>query len=161
MNINISLIGQMLTFAFLIWVTTKYVWPPLMNAVDQRNKEIADGLAAAEQGRRDLAEADERAKKTLAVAASEADARIREGKSRKDDIVAAAAAAAQAEADKIVAAGRMQIETERTVMVRELQKHYADLIVAGSARILRRSVDASAHRDIVEGMLRDLERHGA
>ena len=153
MNINLSIVGQMLTFAILVWVTMKYVWPPLINAIDQRNKEIADGLAAGEEGSRRLAEAEQRTQEMLVEAEVQASARVRAGTVRRDEIVAGATDLAKAEQAKIVAEGQRQISAERAAMVRELQEQYADLVITGAGRILRREVDGKTHADIVDGLI--------
>ncbi|MCY4324990.1 MAG: F0F1 ATP synthase subunit B [Betaproteobacteria bacterium] len=150
MNVNISFVGQMITFAILIWVTMKFVWPPLIAAIDRRNKEIADGLAAAEQGRQSLEEAKGRQQEMIADARSKASETMREGKQRHDDIVAAAADEAQAEKQRIIAEGHRQIEAERAKMVLELRENYAALVVDGARRILKREFDAKTHSDMID-----------
>lgn len=153
MNINISLIGQMITFGILIWVTVKYVWPPLIGAVDKRNKEISSGLAAAEQGKQALADAKDRQEEILNAGRERSSRYIAEGKQTRDEIVRKAAEEAIEERDRIVAEGIKSIEQDRQAMVRELRESYAELVVAGAGRILRREVDAQAHKDIVDDMV--------
>ena len=156
MNINISLIGQMLTFGVLIWVTMKYVWPPLIGAVDRRNKEIAEGLDAAAQGKKQMAEAKDQMAELIEQGRAKQSEYIAEGKRRRDTIVANAADEANVERERILAAGHKTLEQERTTMVRELQEQCSTLVVAGAARILRREVDASAHQDIVDELIKEI-----
>ena len=150
MNVNISFVGQMITFAILIWVTMKFVWPPLIAAIDKRNREIADGLAAAEQGRQSLEEAKERQQEMIGDARQQASETMRDGKKRRDEIVAAAADEARAEKERIIAEGRGQIEAERAKMVLELRQNYAGLVVDGARRILKREFDARTHSEMID-----------
>ena len=150
MNVNISFVGQMVTFAILIWVTMKFVWPPLIAAIDRRNKEIADGLAAAEQGRQSLADAQGRQQEMMTDARQQASETMREGKQRRDEIVAAAADEARSEKERIIAEGRSQIEAERARMVLELRQNYAVLVVDGARRILKREFDERTHSEMID-----------
>lgn len=154
MNVNISFVGQMITFAILIWVTMKFVWPPLIGAVDKRNKEIADGLAAAEQGRQSLEDAKARNDELLHDARTKASAQMKEGKQRRDEIIAAAAGEAQTEKEKIITEGKTQIEAERVKMANELREQYATLVVAGAEKILRREIDAKANSEIIDKLIK-------
>lgn len=140
----------MITFAILIWVTMKFVWPPLIAAIDKRNREIADGLAAAEQGRQSLEEAKERQQEMIGDARQQASETMRDGKKRRDEIVAAAADEARAEKERIIAEGRGQIEAERAKMVLELRQNYAGLVVDGARRILKREFDARTHSEMID-----------
>jgi F-type H+-transporting ATPase subunit b len=153
MNINISLIGQMITFGVLIWFTMKFVWPPLIGAVDRRNKEIAEGLDAAAQGKQRLAEAKDRLKELVEQGRAKQQEHIADGKRQRTDIIAKATQEATVERDRIIAAGKKAVEQERATMVRELQDKCSDLVVAGASRILRREVDAKAHQDIVDELI--------
>ena len=155
MNINISIIGQMITFGILIWVTMKYVWPPLVGAIDKRNKEISEGLDAAAQGKQSLAEAKERQQELIKAGQTKMSEHIATGKSQRDAIIANAAGEGVTERERIVAEGRRQLEQERQAMVSELRASYADLVVAGATRILRREVDAKAHQDIVDELIKE------
>ncbi len=156
MNVNISFVGQMITFAILVWVTMKFVWPPLLGAIEKRNKEIADGLAAGEQGRQQLEDTKARTKELMGDARHKAAEVMREGQQRRDEIVAAAAGEGEAAKEKIIAEGHAQIEAERSRMVLELQQSYADLVVAGAEKILKREFDAKAHRDIVNNLAKTI-----
>ena len=139
MNINLTLLMQAAAFAAFIWFTARFIWPPLMRAVDTRQKQIADGLAAGEQGRRELASAEKRVADMLADA-----------KSKAAEIVATGEKAeAKAEADRILAAGRAEIDQEVARAKEQLRNQIADLAVAGAAKILQREVDPKAHADLL------------
>ena len=156
MNINISIIGQAITFGILIWVTMKYVWPPLSGAIDSRNKEIAEGLDAAEQGRQRLKEAKERRDELIEQGRAKQGEHISEGKRQRDAIVSAAAGEGTSEKERIIAEGNRQVEQERQTMVRELRESYADLVVAGAGRILKREIDSKSHQDIVDDLIKEI-----
>ena len=151
-----TLLGEIITFAILVWVVMKFVWPPLMNAVEARQKEIADGLAAGEQGRQDLAAAETRKDELLADARTRAGHLLAEGEKRKNDIVESARGEAESENARIMEQGRRELELERAAMRRELQGQVGALALDGASRILAREVDAKAHDDIVESLKKKL-----
>ncbi|MBF2734623.1 MAG: F0F1 ATP synthase subunit B [Betaproteobacteria bacterium AqS2] len=156
MNINMSIIGQAITFGILIWFTMKYVWPPLLAAIEKRNKEIAAGLDAAAAGQAKLDQAQEEYDKLLGEGRAKRGEHLAEGKKRQDEIMARATEEAQAERDRIIEAGRSQIDDERKAMVRELQESYAVLVVEGARKIIRREIDPKAHEDIVADLVKKL-----
>ena len=152
MNLNLTLFAQAITFALFIWFTVKFVWPPLLRAIEARQKTIADGLAEAERGRSSLAdaqkqtdqllrEARERAQELVAAAEKSASQRIEESKSQ-----------AKAEGDRLVAAAHAQIEQEVQAAKQQLREQVAQLAVAGAEKILRREVDARAHADMLSSL---------
>lgn len=151
-----TLLGEIITFAILVWVVMKFVWPPLMNAVETRQKEIADGLAAAAQGKEDLAAAEARKDELLADARARAGQLLAEGEKRKGEIVESARGEAESENARILERGRRDLELERAAMCRELQQRVGELAVAGASQILAREVDAKAHDDIVESLKKKL-----
>lgn len=156
MNINVSIIGQAITFGILIWFTMKFVWPPLLAAIEKRNKEIAAGLDAAAAGQAKMDQAQQEYDQLLNEGRTKRSEHLAEGKKRQDEIMARAAAEAQAERDRIIEAGRSQIDDERRAMVRELQESYAVLVVEGARKIIRREIDPKAHEDIVADLVKKL-----
>jgi F-type H+-transporting ATPase subunit b len=156
MNINLTLIMQAAAFAAFIWFTAKFVWPPLMRAIDTRQKQIADGLAAGEQGRRDLADTERRIAEMLAQAKDKAAEIVATGEKLRTETVDAARGEAKAEADRIVAAAKAEIEQEVARAKEQLRNQVADLAVAGASRILAREVDAKAHADLLAAIRREL-----
>lgn len=151
-----TLLGEIITFAILVAVVMKFVWPPLMNAVETRQKEIADGLAAAEQGKQDLESAKTRKDELLADARAKAGQLLAEGEKRKSEIVDSARGEAESEKARILEQGQRTLEQERAKMVRELQERVGELAVAGASRILAREVDAKAHDEILDGLKKKL-----
>ena len=156
MNINISIIGQAITFGILIWVTMKYVWPPLIGAIDKRNKEISEGLDAAAQGKQALSEAKQKRSELEKEGVSARTELVSDGKRMRDDIVSGAAGEAEQEREQILEAGRKQIEQERQAMVRELQSNYASLVVAGASKIIRKEISADSHKQIVDDLIKQI-----
>jgi F-type H+-transporting ATPase subunit b len=156
MNINLTLFMQAAAFAAFIWFTARFIWPPLMRAVDTRQKQIADGLAAGEQGKKDLASAEKRVADMLAEAKSKAAEIVATGEKFKSETVDAAKGEAKAEADRIVAAAKAEIEQEVARAKEQLRNQVADLAVAGASKILQREVDAKAHADLLASIRQEL-----
>jgi F-type H+-transporting ATPase subunit b len=149
MNINLTLIMQAVAFAAFIWFTARFVWPPLMNAIEARRKTIADGLAAGEQGRQNLASADKRAADVLAQAKAQAGEIVALGEKFKAETIEQAKVDAKAEADRIVAAAKAEITQEVARAKESLRASVAELAVVGASKILKREVDAKAHADLL------------
>jgi len=149
-DINATLFGQAITFAILVWFTMRFVWPPLMQAMEERAKRIADGLAAGEKGRHDLELAGTRAKAILCEGKQQAQEAITHAQKRADEIVEEAKANARMEGERIVAAARDQITQETQQAKEQLQREVARLALVGAEQVLMREVDANAHRDVLD-----------
>ena len=156
MDINLTLIMQAVAFAAFIWFTARFVWPPLMRAIDTRQKQIADGLAAGEQGRKELASTEKRIADMLAEAKLRSQEIVATGEKFKAETIEAAKGEAKAEAERIVAAGRAQIQQEVAQAKEQLRNQVADLAVAGASKILGREVDAKAHADLLASIEKQL-----
>jgi F-type H+-transporting ATPase subunit b len=156
MNINATLIGELIAFVVFVIFCMKFVWPPIMAAIEARQATIADGLAASDRAAKDLElaqiSATEQLKKAKAQAASIVDA----AKKREAQIIAEAAGKAEAEKTKILTAGHAEIETERNQAREELRQQVAVLAVIGAEKILERSIDAAAHSDILDKLVAEL-----
>jgi F-type H+-transporting ATPase subunit b len=149
MNINATLLVQIIAFGALIWFTMKFVWPPLVNAIDERTQKIADGLAAADKARADLASANERIEQELATARNETAKRLSDAERRALGIIEEAKAKATEEGNKIVAAAKVEAE-QQSVKAREaLREQVATLAVKGAEQILRKEVNAGVHADLL------------
>ena len=156
MNINLTLLMQAAAFAAFIWFTAKFVWPPLMRAIDTRQKQIADGLAAGEQGRQSLASTEKRIADMMSEAKVRSSEIIAQGDKLKTETIEAAKAQAKAEADRILAGAKAEIEQEIMRAKEALRNQVADLAVAGAAKILKREVDAKAHADLLAAIRQQL-----
>lgn len=156
MNINATLIGQVIWFAFFIWFVMKLVWPYFQRIIAERQKNIADGLAAAERGRQELETADKRAQESLAEARSRAAEIISHAEKRAAEIVEEAKNAAKAEGERLIAGAKAEVEQQATRAKEQLREQVAALAVAGAAKILRREVDAKAHGELLAQLRQEL-----
>ncbi|NGZ83406.1 F0F1 ATP synthase subunit B [Duganella aceris] len=156
MDINMSLIGQMITFAVLVWVSMKFVFPSLNAALDERAKRIADGLAAADQGQQAMVVAEKRASEALAGAREEASQRVADAEKRAQLVAEEIKANAQAEADRIIAQAKADADQQLTKAREALRAQVADLAVKGAEQILKREVNASAHADLLSRLAVEL-----
>ena len=156
MNINFTLIAQAITFFAFIWFTAKFVWPPLMRAVESRQKQVAEGLAAAERGKQDLEQAAVRTTEMLREARQQAQEILAQAEKRGAQIVEEAKEAASAEGARLVAGAKAEIEQETSRAREMLRMQGAALAVAGAEQILRREVDAKAHADLLEAVQNEL-----
>ncbi|MCC7549709.1 MAG: F0F1 ATP synthase subunit B [Burkholderiales bacterium] len=156
MNVNATLIGQAIQFAVLIWFTYKFIWPPLLRAVDERRKRIADGLAAAERGKRDLELSAKRADEEVAKAKERAQEIIAQAEKRAAQIEDEARASAKAEGDRIVSAAKAEVVQEVLRAKEALRNQVATLAVRGAEKILRREVDAKTHSDLLDAVAAEL-----
>ena len=156
MNFNLTLIAQAAVFAALIWFTIKFVWPPLLRAIEARQKTIADGLAAAEQGRRSLETSAREAEQTVNQARGRAAEILAQAEKRASQIIDEARTAAKEEGNREKVAAKAEIAQEVTRAREQLRDQVASLAVAGAEKILRREVDAKAHSDLLDGIKRQL-----
>jgi len=156
MNINISLFAQAAVFAAFIWFTIRFVWPPLLRAIEARQKQIADGLAAAEQGKRSLETSAKEAEQAIHEARGRAAEIIEHAEKRSAQMIDEAKTAARAEGDREKAAAKADIQQEAQRAREQLREQVAALAVAGAEKILRREVDAKAHADLLDGIKKQL-----
>ena len=149
MNINATLFLQAVVFAILVWFTMKFVWPPITRALDERAQKIADGLAAADKARTELAAANQRVEQELASSRNETAARLADAERRAQQIIEDAKLRAADEASKIMAAAKADAE-QQVVQAREaLRDQVAVLAVKGAAQILRKEVNPAVHADLL------------
>jgi F-type H+-transporting ATPase subunit b len=156
MNLNFTLIAQALAFALFIWFTVKFIWPPLMRAIEQRQKQIADGLAAGERGRQELEAAGKRAQGELAKARERVGEIIDSAEKRDSQMLEEAKAAARAEADRILAAAKADIDQQIARAREMLREQVASLAVAGAEKILRREVNPETHAELLGQLKREI-----
>ncbi|WP_100644134.1 F0F1 ATP synthase subunit B [Alteromonas facilis] len=156
MNINATLIGQLIAFAVFVVFCMKYVWPPLLAAIEARQKTIADGLADAERAGKDLEIAQQKATDQLRDAKQQAAEIIEQAKKRANQLVDEETQRGHAEREKIINQGYAEIEAERNRAKEDLRKQVAALAVVGAERILQREIDAAAQDDIVEKLVAEL-----
>ena len=156
MDINMTLVGQLIAFVVFVIFCMKYVWPPIIGAIEDRQATIADGLAASDRAAKDLELAQEKATAQLKEAKVQAASIVDAAKKHEAKIVEEAAGKAQVEKGRILASGHAEIETERNRAKEELRKEVAVLAIAGAEKILERSIDAAVHSDILDKLVAEL-----
>lgn len=158
MNINLTLLGQTIGMIVFVWLTMRYIWPPVMNAIEKRRQEIADGIAAGEKGQRELADARHGAEGILQEARQKATQVADMAHKRSNEMVSEAKVHAAAEGERIVAAARTELSTSQTKARDALRREVAALAVAGATRVLGREVDAEAHAALLDELAAELDR---
>ncbi len=156
MDLNLTLLGEMITFAIFVWFTMKYVWPPLMKAMEDRRKKIADGLAAGEQGQRELEMARIKVKEQLLEAKTEAAMILEQANQRAGHIVEAAKGKAREEGDRLLQLAQGEIEQEYNAAKDQLMQKVSKIAVAGAEKILQREVDKAGNDRLVADLVSDI-----
>ncbi|TXT26950.1 MAG: F-type H+-transporting ATPase subunit b [Gallionellaceae bacterium] len=156
MNINATLLGQTIMFAMFVWFCMKFVWPPIIAALDARKKLIADGLAAGERGKHDLELAAKRSAEVLREAKEKAAEIISQGDKRASEIVEEAKAKAEVEAGNIRARANSEIEQEVFRAREQLRTQVSAIALAGAGKILSREIDAKAHNELLEKLVAEI-----
>lgn len=156
MNINATLFIQLVVFLILVAFTMKFVWPPITKALDERAQKIAEGLAAADKAKSELASANARVEQELALSRNETASRLADADRRAQSIVDAAKTRATEEGNKIIAAAKAEAE-QQTVQAREsLREQVAVLAVKGAEQILQKEVNAGVHADLLNRLKTEL-----
>ncbi len=156
MNINATLLGQTIMFAMFVWFCMKFVWPPIMAALEARKKQIADGLAAAERGKHDLDLAAKRSAEILREGKEKAAEIIALGDKRASEIVEEAKEQARLEGQRIITAAKAEIEQEVFRAKEHLRTQVSAVALAGASKILGREIDAKAHNDLLEKLVAEI-----
>jgi F-type H+-transporting ATPase subunit b len=156
MSFNLTLIAQAVAFALFIWFTVKFVWPPLLRAIETRQKTIADGLAAAEQGKHSLEASAKQADEEIKKARDRAAELLAQAEKRGAQLVEEARNAAKEEGNREKAAAKAEIEQATQRAREQLRDHVASLAVAGAEKILRREVDQKAHAELLDSIKKQL-----
>ncbi|MEQ8938733.1 MAG: F0F1 ATP synthase subunit B [Gammaproteobacteria bacterium] len=149
MKFNATLLGQLVTFAIFVWFTMKFVWPLLLNQMKEREARIADGLAAAEEGQKALAEAQQKSIDEVNKGKEKAAGIISQAQKRGDDIVEEAKETAKKESSRIKEQALSEIEQEKEKARQELKNQVATLAIAGAEQILMREIDQNAHNEVL------------
>lgn len=156
MNINLTLLMQAVAFAAFIWFCAKFIWPPLMRAIENRQQQIAEGLAAGEEARQSLGRAEKQIAEMMTEAKTRASEIVAQGEKLKAEAIEQSRADAQTEADRIIASAKAEIAQEVNRAKEALRDQVAELAVAGAAKILRREVDAKVHADLLVELQKQL-----
>lgn len=156
MNINLTLIVQLISFALFVWFCMKFVWPPIVAALDARKTQIADGLAAAERGKHEQQLAEKRAKELLAETKEQAAELIAQAQKRASEIVEESKGEARAEGQRLLEAARAEIDQEVNRAKELLRAQVVALAVSGAGKVLAREIDAKAHADLLDDLVANL-----
>ena len=156
MNINFTLIAQAITIAIYIWVTVKFVWPALLNAIEKRQKEIADGLAAANEGKMSLEVASKKNAEALEQTKQKSSEILGQAEKRASQIIDDAKVAANTEAERIKSSAQSEIEQEINRAKEDLRGQISNLAIAGAEKILEKEIDQKAHADMLTKLAKDL-----
>ncbi|WP_346796936.1 F0F1 ATP synthase subunit B [Halomonas sp. Bachu 37] len=156
MNINMTLIGQTIAFAIFVWFCIKYVWPPISNALHERQKKIADGLDAASRASRDLEQSQEQAAQTLRETKEQASQILEQANKRSAQMIEEARNEARAEGERMIASARSEIEQEINRAKEELRAQVSHLAVIGAERVLEASIDENTHRKLLDELAAEL-----
>jgi len=148
-SINATLIGQMITFALLVWFTMKYIWPPLFDSLEERKKKIADGLAAAEKGQEEIILAEKRAKGVLKEAKEQSSEIVTLAQKRANELIEESKDTAKKEGERLIVAAKAQIEQEIQQAKEGLRQEVADLALNAAEQILGAEIDKVKHQDII------------
>jgi len=155
-NLNATLFAQIVVFFILAWFTMKFVWPPIMKALDERATKIADGLASAERGRHSLELASKNSAETVREGKVKVAEILAQAEKRAQQIIEDAKTQAKIEADKVVAGAKAEIDQEAARVKESLRERVAELAVAGAEKILRREIDAKVHASMLAAIKQDL-----
>ncbi|HIH2763084.1 MAG TPA: F0F1 ATP synthase subunit B [Candidatus Azoamicus sp.] len=156
MDINATLLGQMITFAIFVWFTFKFVWPMIQSSMDERKKKILDGLDAAKQGHEKLKQAEEKSKTYIQEAKEQYNSILTNANKQASKILDDAKVGALKERDEIINSGHKQIEQEINKIKMDLQKQMAELIISGAEKILLKSISAKDHSTILDKFIKKL-----
>lgn len=157
MNINLTLLGEMLTFAIFVWFTMRFVWPPLMSALEERREKVASGLAAAEKGKRDLELARHKVNEMMMEAKGQAAQIIEQANQRAGHIVEEAKTRARTEGDRLLEIAKQDIDREFNMAREKLMMQVSSLVIAGAEKILKQEVNKSANDRLVDQMMKETE----
>lgn len=156
MNINLTLLFQMVFFFFFVWFTKKYVWTPIIGVLNERKTKIADGLAAAEKGVKAEEVGHQKAEKLISDAKAQANEIIAKAEKRGNEIIEGAKEGAREEGERIISSARSEIDKEVNQAREELRGKVSQLAVAGAQKILGREIDANAHGEMLDKLAREL-----
>ena len=156
MSLNATLLIQMTVFATVVLFSMKFIWPMIMEAIEERNKNISDGLAAAEKGQKQLSEAESEVTGLISEAKKQATTILDQANTRASSIVETAKTKGDKERDKIISTAQEEAEHELNKLKEDLKKDLASLAVAGAEKVLSREINEDDHKDILDGLAKKL-----
>lgn len=156
MNLNASMLGQAISFVIFVWLCMKYVWPPLTAMLDERQKEIADGLRHSENAAKELAIAKANGAQLIEDAKRNVTELIEQGNKRRSEIVSQAQQEAEQEKARILEQGRAELEGERQKLRQELQANMADAVIESAQKLISKNLDSAANRALVDQLISEI-----
>ncbi len=156
MEINATIIGQFITFTLLVWITMKYIWPPIMKVMDERKAKIAEGLAAAEKGVYELELSQHKSAELLRDAKIQAADILDQANKRAGRIIDEAKERAREEGNRLLVLSKSEIEQEREAAKQELRKQLAGIAISGAEKILQRHIDTSSDHDLLQQLITEI-----
>jgi len=156
MNINLTLVGEIITFAILVWVTMKYIWPPIMKAMQEREQTISDGLAAAEKGQKSLELAEKKSIEQLREAKTQANDVIDQANARGTQLIEESKGTASEAGKKMLALAKTDIATEKEKAQQQLQQQTAALVIAATEKVLQQSIDVAASQKLIDKAIEEI-----
>ncbi|UKA31632.1 F0F1 ATP synthase subunit B [Photobacterium damselae] len=156
MNLNATMLGQAISFVIFVWLCMKYIWPPLTELLDKRQREIAEGLIHSENAAKELELARANGDKLLNDAKKSASELVEQGNKRRTQIIDDAKAEAEAEKARIIAQGQAELESERNRIRQELRREMSDLVIETAEKLINQNLDSAANRELVNKLIKDI-----
>ena len=156
MNLNATMLGQAISFVIFVWLCMKYVWPPLTALIDQRQREIAEGLIHTENASKELELAKANGEKLLDDAKKSANELVEQGNKRRAQIIEEAQAEGEKEKARIIAQGNAEVESDRNRLRQELRAEMSDMVIEAAQKLINRNLDTDANRDLVNKLIKDM-----
>ncbi|WP_158134507.1 F0F1 ATP synthase subunit B [Photobacterium damselae] len=156
MNLNATMLGQAISFVIFVWLCMKYIWPPLTELLDKRQREIAEGLIHTENAAKELELARANGDKLLNDAKKSASELVEQGNKRRSQIIDDAKAEAEAEKTRIIAQGQAELESERNRIRQELRREMSDLVIETAEKLINKNLDSAANRELVNKLIKDI-----
>lgn len=156
MNLNATMLGQAISFVIFVWLCMKYIWPPLTELLDKRQREIAEGLIHSENAAKELELARANGDKLLNDAKKSASELVEQGNKRRSQIIDDAKAEAEAEKTRIIAQGQAELDSERNRIRQELRREMSDLVIETAEKLINQNLDSAANRELVNKLIKDI-----
>ncbi|PSB78522.1 F0F1 ATP synthase subunit B [Photobacterium damselae] len=156
MNLNATMLGQAISFVIFVWLCMKYIWPPLTELLDKRQREIAEGLIHSENAAKELELARANGDKFLNDAKKSASELVEQGNKRRSQIIDEAKAEAEAEKARIIAQGQAELDSERNRIRQELRREMSDLVIETAEKLINQNLDSAANRELVNKLIKDI-----
>ncbi|HIF9061285.1 TPA: F0F1 ATP synthase subunit B [Photobacterium damselae] len=156
MNLNATMLGQAISFVIFVWLCMKYIWPPLTELLDKRQREIAEGLIHSENAAKELELARANGDKLLNDAKKSASELVEQGNKRRSQIIDDAKAEAEEEKARIIAQGQAELESERNRIRQELRREMSDLVIETAEKLINQNLDSAANRELVNKLIKDI-----